>query len=173
MAVTARHVMDSNARLLRQLERDIFQKAESAWVKVYSQFCKKHGALDPNKIMQFKYQGQYFKLAEDVAMRSGVRPLHPELVPEFEGVFKMFVTEVNEEKRIFQNMLSHAIRIAKYEEDLLDLLPPIMHASITEAGFFQMEHKPMMSVAQADEFKRMYEPYFSLFDERVVIGALM
>lgn len=173
MAIDRMHIMASNQRLIRQIERDLFDDAANAWIKVYSTFCKRHGDLSPNRIMQFKYKGEVYKLAEDVQLRSGVKPIHPELEGEFKQVYAMFVEELGEEKRILQNMLSHAIRIAKYSEDLIELLPEIMHESITEAGFFQAESKPMMSEAQAKEFKEAYSKYFDLFDLRKTVGALM
>lgn len=173
MTLMSRHIMASNQRLIRQIERELFDDAEKSWVKVYSSFCKKHGELDPSKIMQFKYKGELFKLEEDVPLRGGVKQLHPDLIPEFESAYIMFVQEVETEKRILKNMLAHAIRIAKYTEDLLELLPEIMHHAVTEAGFFQEENKPLMSVDQAQEFKDMYGQYFSLFDLRKSVGALV
>lgn len=173
MAVDRMHIMSSNMRLINQIEKDLFSDAEKVWSKVYAQFCKRQAELTPERIMQFKYKGELYKLNEDVALRGGVKPLHKDLLPEFEEAYKMFVTELDEEKYILKNMISHAIRIAKYAEDLLELLPPIMHPSIEEAGFFQHESKPLMSVQQEKEFKSMYSKYFDIFDTRKTIGALM
>ena len=173
MAIERIHIMQSNMRLIRQIERDLFDDAAKSWVKVYSSFCKRHGDMMPDRVMQFKYQGTHFHLDDDPPLRGGVKPLHAELVPEFAQAYTMFVSELNEEKRILQNMLAHAIRIAKYAEDLIDLLPEIMHESISEAGFFQADEKPLMSVKQAEEFKELYEQYFGMFDLRKTIGALM
>lgn len=167
------HIMSSNQRLIRQIERNLFHDAEKAWVKIYAQFCKRHSDLNPDRIMQFKYKGEVYKLAEDVLLRSGVKPLHKELEAEFADSYAMFVTELNEEKRILKNMLSHAIRIAKYAEDLIDILPEIMHESIGEAGFFQADSKPLMTVDQVEQFTATYEKYFDLFDLRKTIGNLM
>lgn len=165
--------MESNLRLIRQIERDLFGEADKAWIKVYSSFCKRHGELDSNRIMQFKYKGEHFKLTEDVALRSGVRPLHPSLVEEFQDVYSMFVEETRKEKAILKNMLAHAIRISKYAEDLIDLLPEVMHRAIGESGFFQMDSKPLMQIEQAEEFKRLYGNYADLFESRITLGALM
>lgn len=165
--------MLSNQRLIRQVERDLFSDADVAWEKVYSQFCKRQADLDPKKVMQFKYKGKIYKLAEDVQLRSGVMPLNKELEPEFSQLYAMFVTEAENEKRVLKNMLAHAIRIAKYEEDLLELLPKIMHESIQESGFFQHEDKPLMSVKDADSFRAMYSQYFDMFDMRKTIGSIM
>lgn len=173
MAVDRLHIMASNQRLIRQIEKDLFDEAHKAWIKVYSAFCKRHGDLTPNRVMQFKYKGVHYYLADDVPLRSGVKPLHKDLEDEFHGAYLMFVQELEEEKRILKNMLAHAIRISKYAEDLLDLLPDIMHDSIKEAGFFQAEDKPEMQVEQVKQFKELYEQYFNLFDLRKSIGALM
>lgn len=173
MAIDRMHIMSSNQRLIRQIQKDLFDDADKAWIRVYSQFCKRQAEMNHNSIMQFKFKGDVYKLEEDVALRSGVKPLHKELEPEFLEAYAMFVTELKEEKRVLQNMLSHAIRIAKYAEDLLDILPEIMHDSINEAGFFQHEDKPFMSVEQADKFKEQYGPYFDMFDLRKTVGALM
>ncbi len=173
MAVDRMHVMSSNQRLIRQIEKDLFDDADKAWKRVYAQFCKKQAELNHDKIMQFKFKGDVYKLEEDVTLRSGVKPLHKELEPEFLEAYAMFVTELSEEKRVLKNMLSHAIRIAKYAEDLMELLPEIMHESISESGFFQLEDKPYMMVDQADKFKEMYSPYFDMFDLRKTVGALM
>ena len=70
-------------------------------------------------------------------------------------------------------MLSAAFRIAKYSEDLIQLLPEIMHDSINESGFFQAQEKPYMSVEQVEEFIKNYSQYFSLFDLRKTIGVVM
>lgn len=173
MTIDRMHIMSSNQRLIRQIEKDLFHDAEKAWVKIYAQFCKRHGDLNPDRIMQFKYKGEVYKLAEDVLLRSGVKPLHKELETEFADSYAMFVTELNEEKRILKNMLSHAIRIAKYAEDLIDILPEIMHESVGEAGFFQADSKPLMTVDQVEQFTATYEKYFDLFDMRKTIGNLM
>lgn len=173
MAVDRMHIMSSNMRLINQIEKDLFSDAEKVWSKVYAQFCKRQAELTPERIMQFKYKGELYKLNEDVALRGGVKPLHKELLPEFEEAYKMFVTELDEEKYILKNMISHAIRIAKYAEDLLELLPPIMHPSIEEAGFFQSEAKQFMSVEQAEQFKAIYEKHFDMYDLRKTVGSLM
>lgn len=173
MSFSRRHIMESNLRLISQIKKDLFEEADKAWVKVYSSFCKRHGELDPNRIMQFKYKGVHYKLQDEVALRSGVKQLHSSLEPEFKEVFAMFVTEVNHEKNILSNMLSHAISIAKYAEDLLDLLPEVMHGAINEAGFFQMSEKPYMSQEQADLFKERYGSYADMFEARKTVGALM
>ena len=173
MAVDRLHIMASNQRLIRQIEKDIFDDAHQAWVKVYSSFCKRHGDLQPDKVMQFKYKGEHYYLADDVPLRSGVKPIHKELEPEFQQAYAMFVQEVEEEQRILKNMLSHAIRIAKFAEDLLELLPEIMHESIKEAGFFQADDKPFMTKEQSDIFYELYSDYFNIFDLRKSVGALM
>ena len=173
MAIDRMYIMSSNQRLIRQIEKDLFEDAEKAWVRVYASFCKRQGELNHDHIMQFKYKGEIYKLQEDVALRSGVKQLHKELEPEFKEVYAMFVTELEAEKRVFKNMISHAIRIAKYAEDLIDLLPEIMHDSINEAGFFQSEDKNLMSIEQADQFKELYEKHFDMFDLRKTVGALM
>lgn len=173
MAIDRMYIMNSNQRLIRQIEKDLFEDADKAWIKVYSTFCKRQGELSPDHIMQFKYKGVVYKLAEDVALRSGVKPLHKELEAEFKEVYSMFVEEVEAEKRVLKNMLAHAIRIAKFAEDLLDLLPEIMHDSINEAGFFQSEDKQFMSVEQADKFKEIYSEYMGMFDLRKTIGTVM
>lgn len=167
------YIMSSNQKLIRQIEKDLFDDAEGAWVKVYASFCKRQGELNHDNIMQFKYKGNVYKLQEDVVLRSGVRALNKELEPEFKEAYAMFVTELEEEKRVLKNMLSHAIRIAKYAEDLIDLLPEIMHESINEAGFFQSEAKQFMSVEQAEQFKAIYEKHFDMFDLRKTVGAVM
>lgn len=173
MTISKRHIMESNQRLIRQIERDIFHAADGAWEKVYSSFCKQHGDLSGNRVMQFKYKGEIYRLTDDVPLRSGIRPLHPTLVPEFESAYQMFVTEVEEEKRVLKNMLADAIRVAKYAEDLFDMLPELMHESIVEAGFFQAEDKPMTSVDQIEAFKEKYAESFSIFDLRKSVGAFM
>lgn len=172
MSISSRYIMESNLRLINQIERDLFKDAESAWKKMYSQYCKRHANLMHDTIMQFKYSGQVFKLEDDVMLRHGIKPLHQDLVPEFQELYSMFVTEVETEKRILQNMLSHAIRIAKFVEDLIEILPSILHVSINEAGFFQAEDKPYMTEAQVTEFHSMYKEHFSLFDLRKTIGAI-
>ena len=172
-AVDRKHIMSSNQRLLRQIHRDVFAGAERAWIRIYSSYCKQHGDLNKDTIMQFKYQGEVFKLEEDVQLRSGIKPLHPELVADFEEAYKMFVTDMEYEKRILKNMMAHAIRIAKYSEDLIELLPSVLHDSIYEAGFFQASDKPLMSVEQEEAFKKTYEEYFSLFDLRFTLGSVM
>lgn len=173
MSISTMHIMSSNQRLIRQIEKDLFDDAEQAWVRIYASFCKRHAELNHDTIMQFKFKGEVYKLKEDVTLRSGVKPLHKELEPEFKEVYAMFVTELEEEKRVLKNMLSHAIRIAKYSEDLIDILPEIMHDSINEAGYFQADYKPYMSVDQAAEFRAIYEKHFELFDLRRTIGAIM
>lgn len=173
MAVNKMHIMSSNQRLIRQIERDLFDEANKAWVKLYASFCKRQGELNPDRIMQFKFRGELYKLDEDVYLRSGVKPLHKDLEPEFMESYAMFVTELTEEKRILKNMLSAAFRIAKYSEDLIQLLPEIMHDSINESGFFQAQEKPYMSVEQVEEFIKNYSQYFSLFDLRKTIGVVM
>lgn len=173
MSISTMHIMSSNQRLIRQIEKDLFDDAEQAWVRIYASFCKRHAELNHDTIMQFKFKGEVYKLKEDVTLRSGVKPLHKELEPEFKEVYAMFVTELETEKRVLKNMLSHAIRIAKYSEDLIDILPEIMHDSINEAGYFQADYKPYMSVDQAAEFRAMYEKHFELFDLRRTIGAIM
>lgn len=173
MAIDRMHIMSSNQRLIRQIHKDLFEDADKAWTRVYAQFCKKQAELNHDGIMQFKFKGDVYKLEEDVTLRSGVKPLRKELEPEFLEAYAMFVTELSEEKRVLQNMLSHAIRIAKYAEDLLELLPEIMHDSINEAGFFQAEEKQYMSVEQAEQFKERYAQYFDMFDLRKTVGALM
>ena len=173
MSISNMHIMKSNQRLIRQVEKDLFDDAEQAWVRIYASFCKRHADLNRDSIMQFKFKGEVYKLIEDVSLRSGVKPLHKELESEFKEVYAMFVTELETEKRVLKNMLSHAFRIAKYSEDLIDLLPEIMHESINEAGFFQADHKPFMSVDQAAEFKAIYEKHFDLFDLRKTVGSIM
>ena len=170
---TMGHVMHSNNRLLLRLESYIFSGSMEAWEKVCNQFCKRQADLNKDHILQFKYAGKQYKLKDDVYVHYGMKQLHPELLPEFEASYNMFVKEVEEERRIFTNMLSHAIRIAKYEEDLIKLLPPVMHSSITESGFFQMPHKPEMHPADLEKFKELYEQYFHLFDERRLIGEML
>lgn len=173
MTIDRMYIMSSNQRLINQIEKDLFDDANKAWIKVYSTFCKRHGELMPDRVMQFKYKGEIYKLAEDVALRSGVKPLHKELEPEFKEVYSMFVEEVEAERRVLKNMLSHAIRIAKFAEDLIDLLPEIMHDSINEAGFFQSESKQFMSVEQANKFKELYAEHMDIFDLRKTIGTIM
>ena len=173
MAIDRMYIMSSNQRLIRQIEKDLFEDADKAWAKVYAQFCKKQAELNHDGIMQFKYKGDLYKLEEDVFLRSGVKPLHKELEGEFATAYAMFVTELNEEKRVLKNMLSHAFRIAKFSEDLLELLPEIMHESIHEAGFFQHEDKPFMVTEQSDKFKELYAQYFGMFDLRKTIGSVM
>lgn len=173
MSVSRMHIMASNQRLIRQIERDIYKDSDTAWVKVYSSFCKRQAQLNNNSIMQFKYKGELYHLSGDVPMRNGVKPLHKELEAEFAEVYKMFVTEVNAEKALLKNILAHAIRIAKYAEDLIELLPPMMHKSITESGFFQMDSKPPMSIDQAKQFKELYAPMFSIFEIRPALGVMM
>lgn len=173
MSIGRSHVMASNQRLLRQLNKELFDEANGAWKKVYSEFCKRHGALMPNKVMQFKYKGEHYFLSEDVPLRGGIAPLDPSLVDEFSSAYAMFVEDLAEEKRVFQNMISHAIRIAKYAEDLLELLPECMHNAIHESGFFQMEDKPDMTIDQRNEFLAIYEEHFGMFDMRKTLGAVM
>ena len=48
-----------------------------------------------------------------------------------------------------------------------------MHAAIHEAGFFQMEDKPPMSIDDVKLFKEEYEKYFDKFDMRILLGATM
>ena len=167
------HVMHSNNRLISQIERHIFEKSDKAWKKMCDQFCKRQADMYKDHILQFKYAGTPYKLNEDVWVNYGIKQLHPELVPEFEAVYKMFVTGVREEKRHLQNILAHAIRISKYEEDLLDLLPPVMHSSVTESGFFQMPNKPQMEPRDKEMFLFLYEKYFHLFDERRLTGEML
>lgn len=173
MAIDRMYIMSSNQRLIRQIERNLFDDADKAWTRVYAQFCKRQAELNHDSIMQFKFKGEVYKLEEDVVLRSGVKPLNKELEPEFLEAYAMFVTELSEEKRVLKNMLSHAIRIAKFAEDLLELLPEIMHDSINESGFFQHEDKQFMSVDQVAQFKELYEPHFDMFDLRKTIGSVM
>lgn len=173
MSLSRMHIMSSNQRLINKIYKDIFEDADIAWNKMYAPFCKRQADLNQDGILQFKYKGVQYKLAEDVMLRGGVKTLHKDLEEEFYQIYKMFVEEVDEEKRILKNMLAHAIRIAKYTEDLIDILPPIMHDSINEAGFFQAEDKPYMSVEAANQFKEYYGKYFGLFDLRKSIGVLM
>lgn len=173
MAVTRSHVMASNQRLIRQINSDLFGSAQKAWQRVYSEFCKRHGALMPNRVMQFKYKGITYALEDDVILRSGVQQLHPDLVPEFKEAYQMFVVDLTEEARICQNMVAHAIRIAKYAEDLLEILPECMHSAIHESGFFQLEDKPPMSIDDVATFKEEYEKYYDLFAVRLMLGATM
>ncbi len=173
MSIDRMHIMNANNRLIKRVTASIYHDATFAWEKVYSSFCKRHGELMPNKVMQFKYKGTQYKLAEDVMVMSGVRQLHESLVPEFENVYAMFVSEVDNEKRILQNILSHAIRIAKYSEDLIELLPEVMHEAIIESGFFQSDDKPYMSTEQSKQFQELYSEHFGLFDVRKAIGLAM
>jgi len=173
MSFNRSHVMASNQRLIRQIERDLFGGANASWKKVYSEFCKRHGELMPNRVMQFKYKGSTFWLENDVVLRSGVQQLHPSLLAEFEEAYKMFVVDVQKELAILKNMLAHAIRIAKYAEDLIEILPSCMHEAIHEAGFFQLDTKPNMSIDDVKEFNELYSEHFSLFDMRVFLGATM
>lgn len=173
MSISRVHIMESNLRLINQIQRELFDEADKAWIKVYSSFCKKHGQLDPSKIMQFKYKGEHFMLSEDVMLRAGVRPLHDSLVDEFQAVYSMFVEETRREKSILKNMLAHAIMISKYAEDLIDILPEVMHGAINESGFFQMDDKPLMQQSQADAFKERYAQYTDMFEARKTVGALM
>lgn len=168
-----KQVMDSNARLLRQMHKDLFESANGAWKRIVAQFCKRQAEAYHNGIMQFKYKGIHYFMDEDVPLRGGVKPLHETLVPEFQPSFAMFVEEVTEEKRILQNMVAHAIRIAKYQEDLLQLLPEVLHPSIQEAQFFQLPSKPEMLMSDVEEFNRIYEQHFGIFDMRKMIGATM
>lgn len=168
-----KQVMDSNARLLRQMNRDLFDSANGAWKRITAQFCKRHAEASHHSIMQFKYKGIHYFLDEDVPLRAGVQPLHTSLVDEFQQSFSMFVEEVTNEKRILQNMVSHAIRIAKYQEDLIELLPEVLHKSIEEAGFFQLDDKPEMSVSDVEQFNAIHAEYFSVFDMRRMIGVAM
>jgi len=167
MSFSRSHVMASNSRLVRQINRDLFGQANKAWERVYAEFCM------PNKVMQFKFKGVTYFIEGDNVLRSGVQQLHPSLKEEFESAYTMFVVELGEEMRICQNMLAHAIRIAKYAEDLIELLPECMHASVHEAGCFQMEDKPPMSIDDVKLFKEEYEQYFSKFDMRILLGATM
>ena len=173
MSFSRSHVMASNQRLINQINRDLFGQANKTWQRVYTEFCKRHGDLMPNKVMQFKFKGVTYFIEGDNVLRSGVQQLHPSLQAEFASAYTMFVVELNEESRICQNMLAHAIRIAKYAEDLIELLPECMHAAIHEAGFFQMEDKPSMSIDDAKLFKEEYEQYFTKFDMRVLLGVTM
>ena len=173
MSFSRSHVMASNQRLINQINRDLFGQARKAWQRVYTEFCKRHGDLIPNKVMQFKFKGVTYFIEGDNVLRSGVQQLHPSLKEEFESAYTMFVVELGEEMRICQNMLAHAIRIAKYAEDLIELLPECMHAAIHEAGFFQMEDKPSMSIDDVKLFKEEYEQYFTKFDMRILLGAAM
>ena len=173
MSFSRSHVMASNQRLIRQINYDLFGQAYKTWERVYTEFCKRHGDLMPNKVMQFKFKGITYFIKGDNVLRSGVQQLHPALQAEFASAYTMFVVELEEEVRICQNMLAHAIRIAKYAEDLIELLPECMHAAIHEAGFFQMEDKPSMSIDDAKLFKEEYEQYFNKFDMRILLGATM
>jgi len=173
MSFSRSHVMASNQRLIKQINRDLFGQANKTWQRVYTEFCKRHGNLMPNKVMQFKFKGVTYFIEGDNVLRSGVQQLHPSLKEEFESAYTMFVVELEEEACICQNMLAHAIRIAKYAEDLIELLPECMHAAIHEAGFFQMEDKPPMSIDDVKLFKEEYEKYFDKFDMRVLLGATM
>ena len=173
MSFSRSHVMASNQRLIRQINRDLFGQANKAWQRVYSEFCKRHGNLMPNKVMQFKFKGVTYFIEGDNVLRSGVQQLHPSLKEEFESAYNMFVLELDDEVRICHNMLAHAIRIAKYAEDLIELLPECMHAAIHEAGFFQMEDKPSMSIDDVKIFKEEYEKYFDKFDARILLGVIM
>ena len=173
MSFSRSHVMASNQRLIRQINYDLFGQAYKTWERVYAEFCKRHGDLMPNKVMQFKFQGITYFIKGDNVLRSGVQQLHPSLQAELESAYTMFVVELSEESRICQNMLAHAIRIAKYAEDLIELLPECMHAAVHEAGFFQMEDKPSMSIDDVKLFKEEYEQYFTKFDMRILLGATM
>ena len=173
MSFSRSHVMASNQRLIRQINYDLFDQAYKTWERVYTEFCKSHGDLMPNKVMQFKFQGITYFIKGDNVLRSGVQQLHPSLKEEFESVYNMFVLELDDEVRICHNMLAHAIRIAKHAEDLIELLPECMHAAIHEAGFFQMEDKPPMSIDDVKLFKEEYEKYFDKFDARILLGVLM
>lgn len=168
-----RQVMDNNARILRQIDRDLFVPANTAWKKIIAQFCKRQAELNHDSIMQFKYKGVHYFMDEDVPLRGGVKPLHEALVPEFTPSYLMFVEEVNEEKRILQNMMAHALRIAKYQEDLLQILPEVLHVSLKEVQYFQLVNKPEMSMSDVEQFNSLYEKYFSMFDMRRMIGATM
>lgn len=171
--VTNRHIMQSNIRLIYAIKKSIFKGSDDAWCKVYSEICKRHGELMPNRVMQFKFKGIHFHLKDDTRLYSGVQQLHPSLVDEFQQAFKMFVTDANEERRIAQNMIAHAIRISKYTEDLLELLPASMHEAITDAGFFQPENKPPMSIDDVNGFKELYSEQMSIFDVRKFLGVSM
>ena len=173
MSFSRSHVMASNQRLIRQINYDLFGQAYKTWERVYTEFCKRHGDLMPNKVMQFKFKGITYFIKGDNVLRSGVQQLHPSLKEEFESACTMFVVELEEEVRICQNMLAHAIRIAKYAEDLIELLPECMHTAVHEAGFFQMEDKPSMSIDDVKLFKEEYEQYFTKFDMRVLLGVTM
>lgn len=171
--LTMHHVMASNQRLLRQIHKELFEDANKAWVRVYSATCKQHGELMPDKVMQFKYQGVQYALEGDMLLRTGVKQLHPSLVEEFKGLYEMFVTEVNREKEILTHMLSSAFRIAKFEEDLLELLPKVMHSAINESGYFSLETKALMQEHDKAKFLELYEKYFDLFEIRKTIGRVM
>ena len=86
MSFSRSHVMASNQRLINQINRDLFGQAHKAWQRVYSEFCKKHGNLMPNKVMQFKFKGVTYFIEGDNVLRSGVQQLHPSLKEEFEPV---------------------------------------------------------------------------------------
>lgn len=166
-----RQVMDNNARILRRIDSDLFIPANAAWKKITAQFCKRQAELNHDSIMQFKYKGEHYFMDEDVPLRGGVKPLHEALVPEFKPSYAMFVEEVNEERRILQNMMAHALRIAKYQEDLLQILPDVLHPSIQEVQYFQLANKPEMLMSDVEQFNSLYEKYFSMFDMRRMIGA--
>ena len=53
MSFSRSHVMASNQRLIRQINYDLFGQAYKTWERMYTEFCKRHGDLMPNKVMQF------------------------------------------------------------------------------------------------------------------------
>lgn len=173
MSYGARHVMESNQRLIRAITNAIYGKTDQAWYRAYSTMCKRQADLNKDTIMQFKYDGKVYHLQDEPPMRAGVKQLRPELLDEFKPLYEMFVIELQEEQRVLRNMLAHAIRIAKVTEDLLELLPEIMHAAIEDAGFFCMPHKPMMVEEQVEEFRRLYGDVGDVYNTRVLIGAVM
>lgn len=135
--------------------------------------CKRQAELNHDYIMQFKFKGVLYHLQDDVPLRSGVRELRPELLDEFLPVYQMFVVDVEQEMILLKNMVAHAIRISKVAEDLIELLPEVMHPSIENSGFFTMDDKEYMSVAQADEFKAMYGEHLESFNTRKLLGGIM
>ncbi len=168
--MTTRYSAKDKRDLSVALLNAIRDPAEAILRKVALEFCDRQATLDPNGIMQFRYQDYFFKYPDDPPQRLA-KVLHPSLQAEFAPHFQYYVLDMQKIIANVRYLLSDATRLATCHEDLYALLPEAFHDTLNSLSY-AADYSRSLLPEDLEQHKQKYKELFEEINVRIFLGIV-
>ena len=168
--MTTRYSAKDKRDLSVALIKAIQEPAEGILQKVALEFCNRQASLDPNGIMQFRYQNLLFKYPDDPAQRLA-KVLHPSLQAEFVPHYQYYVLDMHKLLASVRYLLSDTTRLATCHEDLYALLPEAFHDTLNNLSY-GTDYTRSLLPQDLEQHRQKYRELFEEINVRIFLGVV-